>query len=94
MVKEAAEKAEKKGEMKGKKLGLKEGEEKGLKKGEKIGEKRGITKGEEIGIKKGKQLKAVEMAKLLLQKGIDPSIIAETSGLTIKEVEKLGGKQS
>jgi len=95
MVKEAAEKAEKKG----KKLGLKEGEEKGLKKGEKIGLKKGeaigiekgLEKGKELGLKEGEKLKAVEMAKLLLQKGIDPSIIAETSGLTAEEVEKLRG---
>lgn len=107
MVKEAAEKAEKKGKKfgfkegeekgieKGKKLGIKEGKQIGFKEGEEIGIKKGkqqgIVEGKELGLKEGEKLKAVEMAKLLLQKGIDPSIIAETSGLTAEEVEKLRG---
>lgn len=39
--------------------------------------------------KEGEKDKAVEMAKLLKQKGIDTTIIAETSGLSEKEIQKL-----
>ena len=63
--------------------------EKGLMEGEKIGEKRGIKKGREEGEKIGEKRKAIEIAKALKEKGIDPTVIAETSGLTKKEIEKL-----
>lgn len=45
--------------------------------------------GEEKGRREGEKDKAVEMAKLLKQKGIDITIIAETSGLSEKEIQKL-----
>jgi predicted transposase/invertase (TIGR01784 family) len=49
--------------------------------GEKIGEKEGI--------KKGRKEEKLEMAKKLKEKGIDLTLISETSGLSIKEIEKL-----
>ena len=49
--------------------------------GEKIGEKEGI--------KKGRKEEKLEMAKKLKEKGIDITLISETSGLSIKEIEKL-----
>ena len=76
MVKEAAEKAEKKG----KKLGLKEGEEKG------------IQKGKKLGFKEGEKQKAIEIAKALLKKGLDTAFIVDATGLTAEEVEKVRGR--
>lgn len=97
MVKEAAEKAERKG----KKLGFKEGELMGMIKGEKRGKRLGIKEGEEIGIKKGEEigikkgkelgekLKAIEIAKVLLLDGIDVALIVKSTGLTAEEVDEL-----
>ncbi len=51
----------------------------------KSGQKEGRIKGKKEGIKKGK----IEMAKALLLKGVDISIIIESSGLTKKEIEKI-----
>ena len=64
-----------------KKEGLEEGKAEGLEQGEKIGEARGRSEGEAS--------KALEMAKALKDKGIAIDIIAETSGLSAEEIEKL-----
>jgi DNA repair protein RadC len=53
--------------------------------GEALGEKKGLEKG----IKKGRKEEKLEMAKKLKEKGIDITLISETSGLSIKEIEKL-----
>jgi len=83
---------------KGKRLGIKEGEEKGILKGKKLGinegKQIGFKEGEELGIKKGEKQKAIEMAKVLIQKGVDVSIIVESSGLTAEEVEKVRASRS
>lgn len=54
---------------------------------------KGVEKGVEIGIKqgmeKGSSLKALEMAQKLLLNGISPDVIAESSGLSLEEVERL-----
>ncbi len=50
-----------------------------------LAEEKGLLKGEQRGIKKGK----IETAKALKQKGVDITIIAETSGLSKKEIQKL-----
>jgi len=71
--KEAVKAAEKKSLEKGKKQGLKEGEEKG--------KKQGIKEGVDRGRK--------EMAKGFKEKGFDHSVIAEISGLSVEEIEKL-----
>ena len=64
-----------------KKEGLEEGKAEGLEQGEKIGEARGRSEGEAS--------KALEMAKALKDKGVAIEIIAETSGLSKEEIEKL-----
>ena len=51
----------------------------------KQGIKKGLKEGEKIGINKNKK----DMAKKLKDKGIDIDIIAETSGLSKEEIEKL-----
>jgi hypothetical protein len=84
------------GEKRGKIVGRKEGEEKGIKKGKRLGlkegEEIGIEKGKELGFREGQELKAIEMAKVLIQKGMDTTFIVDTTGLTAEEVERLKEK--
>jgi DNA repair protein RadC len=47
--------------------------------------KKGLKEGE----KKGKEEKALEMAKAMKEKGVDPKIIKEVSGLTLKKIKDL-----
>ena len=72
-----------------KKEGLAEGEAIGIQKGEAIG----IQKGEAIGIEKGRAegeaIAMQKMAKRLKSQGVSADVIAEASGLTIEEIEKL-----
>ena len=85
------------GERKGRKQGRKEGRREGRKEGEKIGEERGRkqgeTIGEERGIKKGlaegEMKKAVEIAAGLKEKRVDSDIIAEVSGLSKEQIERI-----
>ena len=77
-----------KAEQKGLKKGLKQGVKKGKEEGLKQGKEEGLREGEE----KGKQEKAKEMAKILLQSGVDINIISQSSGLTIEEIQKLTKK--
>jgi predicted transposase/invertase (TIGR01784 family) len=83
----------KKGLVEGEAVGMKKGEAVGMKKGEAIGMKKGeaigMKKGEAIGMEKGAKAKAVEMAKKMLSKGFDKQTVAEMSGLTVAEVERL-----
>ena len=62
-------------------LGIEEGRSEGFAEGEKIGEERGRTEGEAS--------KALKMARALKDRGVDIDIIAETSGLSREEIEKL-----
>ena len=61
------------------------GGEKGIERGEKIGEVRGRSEGEAS----GRAAEKIEMAKALKDKGVAIDIIAETSGLSKEEIEKL-----
>ena len=65
--------------------GFSAGEEYGIAIGEKLGEKRGIS----LGITQGAYQKAVETARNLLSKNIPQIVIAECTGLSIEEIEKL-----
>ena len=47
------------------------------------------NEGKKQGLKKGKEEKAKEMAKILLQSGVDINIISQSSGLTIEEINNL-----
>jgi predicted transposase/invertase (TIGR01784 family) len=64
-----------------------------IEEGQKIGWAKGIKEGREEGIKEGREEgeknKAMEMAKKLKEKGNDIRFIAEISGLTPEEIEKL-----
>jgi len=50
-----------------------------------VAEAKGVVIGEMRGIEKGK----IEVAQALKQRGIEPKLIAETSGLSLSEIEKL-----
>ena len=61
-----------------KKLSFQEGQQEGIKEGE----------------LKGKQQEKSEIAKKLLNKEIDISIISETTGLSIEEINKLKNQEN
>ena len=52
-------------------------------------EEKGIEIGKEIGKKEGEKNKAIEVAKNLLEAGIDTEIIIKTTGLKRSEIEEL-----
>ena len=65
------------------------GKEDGKKIGELIGRKEGIELGKQEGIELGKQEKAIDIAKNLLSKNIDISIVIQTTGLSKEEIIEL-----
>ena len=52
-------------------------------------EEKGIKIGKEIGKKEGEKNKAIEVAKNLLESGIDINIIIKSTGLKRSEIEEL-----
>ena len=89
---EAVEKAEKlrlQELISAKEEAIKQGLQKGLKQGIKQGKREGLKQGKEEGLKQGAMNKAKEMAKILLQSGVDINIISQSSGLTIEEIKSL-----
>ena len=68
---------------------LNEAERKGIKKGREEGRKEGIEEGIKEGIEKGEKNKAIEIAKSLINLGLDKESIAKSTGLDLWEVEKL-----
>ena len=57
--------------------------------GEKSGEKIGFVKGETAGLAKGAAQKQQEIARNLMQLGLDLAQIRQATGLTAEEMEKL-----
>ena len=100
-AREAYEDGEKSGEkigfVKGEKSGFTKGEQFGFTKGEKSGftkgEQSGFTKGETAGLAKGRSEGAAqkqrEIARNLMQLGLDLAQIRQATGLTPEEIEKL-----
>jgi predicted transposase/invertase (TIGR01784 family) len=84
-LKKQMEKGLKKGMKKGEKIGIKKGMEKGREEGEKIGIKKGREEGEKIGMEKA----TLGVARILKQQGVEPSIIALSTGLSVSVIEKL-----
>ena len=70
----------------GEKYGFTKGEQSGFTKGEKSG----FTKGETAGLAKGAAQKQQEIARNLMQLGLDLAQIRQATGLTAEEIEKLG----
>jgi hypothetical protein len=68
---------------------LKKQMEKGLKKGMKKGEKIGMKKGMEKGREEGRKEAALDVARILKQQGVAPSIIALSTGLSVSVIEEL-----
>ena len=64
---------------------LNEAERKGIKKGRAEGREEGIKEG----IEKGEKNKAIEIAKSLINLGLDKEAISKSTGLDLWEVEKL-----
>ena len=64
---------------------LNEAERKGIKKGREEGRKEGRKEG----IEEGEKNKAIEIAKSLINLGLDKESIAKSTGLDLCEVEKL-----
>ena len=57
--------------------------------GERKGLEKGLEKGRAEGLAEGERKKALDMSCMLLAKGFSPSEIAEISGLSVEEIEKL-----
>ena len=73
------------GRSEGEAVGLKKGEAVGLKKGEAVG----LKKGEAVGFKKGATQEKREIAKNLKALNLTKEQIAEATGLSAAEIEKL-----
>jgi predicted transposase YdaD len=58
-------------------------------KGERVGLERGLERGLARGLERGKYEKAVDMAKILKQKGVAVALIKEASGLSDLEIQSL-----
>lgn len=71
------------------KEGLEEGLAKGLEEGIAKGIEQGIEQGIEIGVNKGKKENSYDIARKMKQKGLSVDMIAECTGLTKSEIEKL-----
>ena len=67
---------------------LNEAERKGIKKGRQEGIKEGLQKG----IQEGEKSKAIEIAKSLINIGLDKETISKPTGLDLNEIEKLMSK--
>lgn len=65
----------------GMKKGMEEGMEKGMEKG--------MAKGLKVGRKEGQKEEKISIARKLKAKGLDFSIIADSTGLTVEEIAKL-----
>ena len=69
----------------GREEGLKVGREEGHKKGHKEGKEEGLKEGRAEGVKQN----SFDIAKRMLEKGIDIGTISELTGLTEKEISEL-----
>jgi len=72
-----------------KKEGKKEGIKEGIKEGKKEGKKRGIQIGEKKGIQIGEKKGKLKTAAAMIQKGLNLDLIAEVTGFSKQQVQKL-----
>jgi len=73
----------------GHKIGLKEGRKEGRKAGRKEGREEGRKEGREEGLEEGKKTAVMGIAAKMKNNGIPHTLIAELTGLSVKEIEKL-----
>ena len=69
--------------------GLSQGRNEGIAIGEKLGEERGISIGLSQGISQGEKKAKLETAKSMILRNISIDIVAECTGLSVEEIEKL-----
>ena len=60
-----------------------------LNEAERKGIKKGMQKGIKEGMQKGEKKKALEIAKSMMDMGLDKETISKTTGLDLSEIEKL-----
>ena len=89
VLKEMREKSKLEGREEGRKLGIEEGRKEGRELGIEEGRKEGLKEGLQQGIEKGKYNKAIENARNFLNLGIDVEIVAQGTGLSLEEVNKI-----
>ena len=72
--------------------------ETGREEGHKVGKEEGLKEGKEEGIKEGREegakQKSFDIAKRMLEKGIETETISELTGLTEKEISELDRTKS
>ena len=82
----------------GREEGREEGHKVGKEEGRKEGKEEGLKEGKEEGIKEGREEGAkqnsCDIAKRMLEKGIDVETISELTGLTEKEISELDRTKS
>ncbi len=91
-LKQGLEEGMKRGLEDGLKQGLEEGMKQGLEDGLKQGLEEGMKQGLEDGLKQGESKRNVEIAKEMLKKEFEVSIISQITKLTEKEIEDLKKK--
>ena len=85
----ARESGREEGREEGRKEGLKVGREEGLEEGHKKGHEEGKEEGFKVGRAEGVKQTSFDIAKRMLEKGIDIETISELTGLTEKEISEL-----
>ena len=94
----ARETGREEGREEGHKVGKEEGLKEGREEGHKEGKEEGLKEGKEEGIKEGREEGAkrnsCDIAKRMLEKGIDVETISELTGLTEKEISELDRTKS
>ena len=66
-----------------------DGKEEGFQKGLQEGLEKGVLKGKQEGLREGERKGKLEIAAVLKRRGLNTKTIAEISGLTPEEIEKL-----
>ena len=71
------------------KWGIEDGREMGIEDGRKEGLKQGRKEGIQQGMVQGGKESAIEIARALLNNGVPPKTISESTGLSLEELESL-----
>ena len=69
-------------------------EEKGIQKGIEQGVKQGLEQGVKQGLEQGAKQEKIEIAKNLIQNGLDNELISKSTGLSVEEVREIRKKQN
>ena len=92
-IKNSVDTAKREGIAEGMEKGMKQGMEKGMKqgmeKGLKQGMKQGMEKGMKQGMEKGLEQRSLEIARKMLEKGMDAASVMEITGLSAEQMQQL-----